>query len=100
MAEYIDKEKAIKLLTDSMDAYGTFSVERSIYMTAKQKIKNIPAVDVAPVVHANWIYLDECSNAGVYCSCCHKKVYRGDYANQKLKSKYCPNCGARMDGAK
>ena len=51
MAEYVEKEKTIKLLTDSMDAYGKFSVERSIYMTARQKIKNIPAADVAPVVH-------------------------------------------------
>lgn len=68
---------------------------------AAELLKHVPdAKDVAPVVHAHWIYLDECSNAGVYCSCCQKKVYRGDYANQKLKSKYCPNCGARMDGAK
>lgn len=27
-----------------------------------------------------------------------KKVYKLNYANQKLKSKYCPNCGAIMDG--
>ena len=32
-----------------------------------------------------------------YCSVCCKKVYKTDYANQKLKSKYCPNCGAVMD---
>ena len=37
------------------------------------------------------------ANAGVYCSVCHKKVYKTDYANQKIKSKYCPNCGAVMD---
>lgn len=45
----------------------------------------------------HWMLLDECSNAGVYCSICHKKVYRTDYANQKIKSKYCPNCGSIMD---
>ena len=28
---------------------------------------------------------------------CNKKVYKLNYANQKLKSKYCPNCGAVMD---
>lgn len=48
--------------------------------------------------HGNWILLDECSNTGVYCSVCHKKVYKADYANQKVKSKFCPNCGAIMDG--
>ena len=47
--------------------------------------------------HGHWILLDECTNAGVYCSVCHKKVYKEQYANQKLKSKFCPNCGAIMD---
>ena len=47
--------------------------------------------------HGSWFLLDECANAGVYCSVCHKKVYKTDYANQKIKSKYCPNCGAIMD---
>ena len=49
-------------------------------------------------IHAHWFLLDECSNAGVYCSNCHKKVYKEQYANQKIKSRYCPNCGAKMDG--
>lgn len=48
-----------------------------------------------------WILLDDCSNEGVYCSICHKKVYKKEYANQKLKSKFCPNCGHKMkDGVK
>ena len=47
--------------------------------------------------HGSWFLLDECAHAGVYCSVCHKKVYKTDYANQKIKSKYCPNCGAIMD---
>lgn len=47
--------------------------------------------------HGHWYALDECANEGVYCSVCHKKVYKLNYANQKLKSKYCPNCGAIMD---
>ena len=46
---------------------------------------------------ARWVLLDECYNEGVYCSACHKKVYKKCYANQKIKSKFCPNCGARMD---
>ena len=58
--------------------------------------------DVAPVVHGRWISLTECSNAGVYCSICHKKVYKEDYAwcnrKNKVRSSYCPHCGAKMDG--
>lgn len=47
--------------------------------------------------HGEWFLLDECSNEGVYCSVCCKKVYDTHYANQKIKSKFCPNCGAEMD---
>ena len=49
----------------------------------------------------HWVSLTDCSNAGVYCSVCHKKVYKEDYARcnrkNKLRSDYCPNCGAKMD---
>ena len=70
-----------------------------------QRVKTLllrqPAADVAEVRHGRWIELDECANEGVYCSVCHKKVYKIDYAWSnnpvKMKSPYCPNCGARMD---
>ena len=49
-----------------------------------------------------WVSLTDCANAGVYCSVCHKKVYKEDYAycsrKNKLRSSYCPHCGAKMDG--
>ena len=48
-----------------------------------------------------WVSLTDCANAGVYCSVCHKKVYKEDYTwcnrKNKLRSDYCPNCGAKMD---
>ena len=47
-----------------------------------------------------WVSLTDCANAGVYCSVCHKKVYKEDYAwcnrKNKLRSEYCPHCGAKM----
>ena len=47
-----------------------------------------------------WVSLTDCANAGVYCSVCHKKVYKEDYAwcnrKNKLRSNYCPHCGAKM----
>ena len=47
-----------------------------------------------------WVSLTDCANAGVYCSLCHKKVYKEDYAwcnrKNKLRSDYCPHCGAKM----
>ena len=53
--------------------------------------------DYAAVKHGEWHLLYNCANEGVYCSVCNKKVYKTDYANQKIKSPYCPNCGAKMD---
>ena len=52
--------------------------------------KEIPAADVAPVVHAEWVPFGK---RGIYgmiyaCSSCHAK-YDG-------KTNYCPNCGADM----
>ena len=48
----------------------------------------------------HWVSLTDCANAGVYCSVCHKKVYKEDYAwcnrKNKLRSDYCPHRGAKM----
>ena len=48
----------------------------------------------------HWVSLTDCANAGVYCSVCNKKVYKEDYAwcnrKNKLRSDYCPHCGAKM----
>lgn len=67
-----------------------------------EHIETAPAVDAVEVKRGRWISIDECSNEGVCCSECHKKVYKADYAwcvnKNKVRSNYCPNCGARMDG--
>ena len=56
-------------------------------------------IEVEPVVHGRWmevpyVYIGlkryECSN-------CYSDVFWNDRI-QHHKDKYCPNCGARMDG--
>lgn len=49
---------------------------------------------VERVWRGEWMALDECSNEGVYCKRCKKKVYRIEYANEKMRSPFCPACGA------
>lgn len=92
MTEYIER-KAIRDALYDADA---------ITMSGVKILNQFPVADVAPVRHGRWISLTDCSNAGVYCSVCHKKVYKEDYAicnrKNKLRSDYCPNCGAKMDG--
>ena len=92
MYEYIER-KAIRDALYDADA---------ITMSGVKILNQFPVADVAPVRHGRWISLTDCSNAGVYCSVCHKKVYKEDYAicnrKNKLRSDYCPNCGSKMDG--
>ena len=92
MYEYIER-KAIRDALYDADA---------ITMSGVKILNQFPVADVAPMRHGRWISLTDRSNAGVYCSVCHKKVYKEDYAicnrKNKLRSDYCPNCGAKMDG--
>ena len=92
MAECIERKAALDAVHKWCDPCGA----------AVEAVLSVPAADAAPVVHGRWISLTECSNAGVYCSICHKTVYKEDYAwcsrTNKVRSSYCPNCGAKMDG--
>lgn len=44
-----------------------------------------------------WCELDECANAGVYCSKCGKKIFKRDFSDtMKWKDfNFCPKCGSR-----
>ena len=59
-------------------------------------VRNAPAIDAAPVVHGRWgdyvcvgynglksVWARPCSECG--------------YENQAFATKYCPNCGSKMD---
>ena len=95
MAEYIDKAYALEILQQSGDAYGTFSVERSMYLIAKQKIKNIAPADVVPVKHGKWMSVD--ADVIFSCSNCENEVSTSwDYDAADMFT-YCPCCGAKMD---
>lgn len=95
---YIEKEPIVEFITkglnnpDKTKAFGHDAIE------ILTEIEYTPTADVVEVKHGEWFLLDDCANEGVYCSVCHKKVYKKCYENQKLKSKYCPNCAAKMDG--
>ena len=95
MARYIDVDLLKEEIKDAR------CIMKPLYMITDEVydvIESQPTADVEEVKHGEWFLLDDCANEGVYCSVCHKKVYKKDYANQKLKSPRCPNCGAKMDG--
>ena len=46
--------------------------------------------------HGHWVVFENCSNAGVYCSECHIKMF-DRYPMKKKFSQYCGHCGAHND---
>ena len=98
MSEYIERSALLRTLSKEV-GYNDDGDQEINSDTVFIAIESAPSADVAQVVHGKWKLLDECSNAGVYCSICHKAVYRESawYKNVHIKSKYCPNCGAKMD---
>ena len=94
----VEKEK--KVLT--MAEY--FAGGHLRFVNGEWRDDNGDAIEISRVRHGQWISLTECANEGVYCSICKKKVWKSDYAlcshksRNKLRSDYCPNCGAKMDG--
>ena len=83
MIEYITKEQAIELLHYNSDEKCTAIIA---------DVEELEPADVAQVVHAKWKhkYWD------VYaCSNCRIEQ---DFDHGAPNLKYCPNCGARMDG--
>ena len=66
---------------------------------ARRLIAEAPAAAVAPVVHGRWEHLEVGWFDLWRCSACGDEWTFGyDPTADDLKVKYCPNCGARMDG--
>ena len=57
---------------------------------------SIPATDVAPVVHGEWLLKQNDVSMCCECSSCgHYPRFNKDHF--EFLSLYCPNCGAKMD---
>ena len=117
MAEYIEREKALKRFEELKNKADSF--RDKVYLDGVMAvIEALPAADVAPVVHetpmlryrperyerydeyginengemlyVKRVLVDEKSYA-MYCPACGKRIC------SRFRS-FCPNCGAKMDG--
>ena len=94
------REEAIELLRDTpIDIRSTreddiYTLYATAQMMAIDALRPVSREQVEKVWRGEWMALDECSNEGVYCKRCKKKVYRIEYANEKMRSPFCPACGA------
>lgn len=65
-----------------------------------ENIEKMPVADVVKVNHGRWIVRESPTSLDVKCSICNASYYvhkKGQYHIEQ--SKYCPNCGAKMDGS-
>ena len=85
MAEYIKREAAIDLITRRYENPEICT----------QEINSIPAADVAPVVHGRIVGSLEDGRYRRRFSCCGEDA---TMITQWAWPKYCPNCGAKIDG--
>ena len=61
----------------------------------RQNIMDIPAADVAPMVHGQWETSSDRPDSLICSVCkCGFDMWKHDPHN------YCPNCGSKMDGGK
>lgn len=94
MAEYIERSVAIAKLTalEVTEPNATMA-------DAKRVLADIPAADVAPVVHGRWEdSIDEWLGTDVYtCSKCRESYVLVEGTPKENLWHYCPNCGAKMD---
>ena len=83
MDEYIKREALRDALYDA-DA---------ITMNGVKILNQFPSSDVEPVKHGRW----DVDGVYVVCSVCNRLTL-SPIVKQLPTFKYCPNCGAKMDG--
>lgn len=90
MAEYINREAAIRALLNDAPEQVSYSRE-----DAADCIRYIDAADVAPVMHGRWVSVPH--KLARVCSVCNRdEPYKFADIDAGVYD-YCPNCGARMD---
>ena len=85
MAEYIEREAVLDLLTNRDVVINPNDEVANI----REDIERLPAADVRPVVRALWEEFGEAKQKFYSCSNCFATHYRWD--------NFCPNCGAMME---
>ncbi len=104
MAEYVDKNALLDEICRDNCERPYDGKCHNCRMT--ETIADFPAADVAEVRHGKWIYDKNGMDFGLgawVCSECHCKnnnLSMDGKINPYLfsGSKYCPNCGAKMEG--
>ena len=96
----IDASGLMNLLEKELDMNGITDWGKG-YMDAihdaMEHVKFMPTLEAEDIKHGEWLSVDTNLVEGYYCSICGNEIYRSDCVQQDIKTKYCSDCGARMD---
>lgn len=102
MKEYIDREAAENAIRNELplSTWMKRSVDKAAHAmgVTVDAIESIPAADVEEVRHGRWIEAPKLGCAE--CSECGRYFVLDDWGMEDMEhfNRYCPNCGAKMDG--
>lgn len=72
-------------------------IEMAVFKTIREAINKAVKYDIAGVTHGEWVIADApCEE--YKCSICGGAAWYYDYDRRIHESRFCPNCGAIMDG--
>ncbi len=114
MSELIDRQMSLAEIDDTIA--GSLNRSEDVYidkglMMARRLIEKMPSIEVVPVRHGRWIaklpYEDEVVKDlefQIVCSECDEQNASITFDENSVpiaktfyRTKFCPNCGARMD---
>ena len=103
VVDYIDRFEVLELLGNKIDLFSESPMDNDDFTKMKLaieielEVRRLPILDVVEVKHGEWIdtgdEILDTTYSGWKCSECGY-VFCGD------KFKFCPECGAKMDGGK
>lgn len=102
MVEYIERKAALEAVCKYCCEYDAEITE--CICNERLTFLKIPIADVAPVRHGRWerIGIKGRKALSIYpcCSACGmaSAAFRSEWEGLRGPWKYCPNCGAKMDG--
>lgn len=103
--QYLLKDQVIEYIRNAKEAVKTEEAT-NILERLEAAISLLPGADVAPVVHGEWLNTDG-DYTSAACSICkteyevatEEEAEKGLWDAFMCSYRYCPNCGAKMDGA-
>lgn len=92
--------KSLRRVHQNLDDSGEFRPAGAVIF-CRGIVNKMPTIDAEPVRHGRWTKSEDDWNCmtTITCSECHEEwCFETEEDVSLLNYRYCPNCGAKMDG--